>query len=64
MRLALVEDEIPVGGYFGWSLMDNYEWADGYSKRFGLFYVNYATQARLPKPAAHWWNATRRPCES
>ena len=62
MRLALVEDGVRVKGYFGWSLMDNYEWADGYSKRFGLFYVDYATQQRLPKAAARWWNETRGGC--
>lgn len=62
VRLAMVEDGVPVKGYFGWSLMDNYEWADGYSKRFGLFYVDYATQVRTPKKAALWWNNTRSTC--
>ena len=36
-------------GYFGWSLLDNYEWAMGYDKRFGLVHVDYATQKRTPK---------------
>jgi beta-glucosidase len=45
----------PVKGYFLWSLLDNFEWADGYSKRFGLHYVDYKTQARTPKLSAQWY---------
>ena len=37
-----------------WSLLDNFEWADGYSKRFGMVYVDYTTQARIPKSSALW----------
>jgi beta-glucosidase len=44
-----IEDGAPVKGYFAWSLLDNYEWAFGYDKRFGLVHVDYATQARTPK---------------
>jgi beta-glucosidase len=46
---------LPIAGYFLWSLMDNFEWADGYGKRFGIHYVDFATQQRLPKLSAHWY---------
>jgi beta-glucosidase len=42
-------DGLPLKGYFAWSLMDNFEWAHGYSKRFGLVHVGYATQRRTIK---------------
>jgi beta-glucosidase len=46
---------VPVRGYFAWSLLDNYEWAEGYSKRFGLVYVDYATQRRIIKESGRWY---------
>jgi beta-glucosidase len=46
---------VDLRGYFAWSLLDNFEWAEGYSKRFGLVYVDYATQRRVPKASAAWY---------
>jgi beta-glucosidase len=50
-----VAEGYPLQGYFLWSLMDNFEWADGYSKRFGIHYVDFATQKRTPKLSAAWY---------
>jgi beta-glucosidase len=44
-----------VRGYFVWSLLDNFEWGSGYSQRFGLVYVDYPTQRRIPKASARWY---------
>lgn len=49
-----LEAGVPLRGYFIWSLMDNFEWAHGYSKRFGIVYVDYETQQRIPKASAEW----------
>ena len=46
---------VPVKGYFVWSLLDNFEWAYGYSKRFGIVYVDYPTLERIPKASFHWY---------
>lgn len=54
LRRAATEG-YPVKGYFLWSLLDNFEWNDGYSKRFGIHYVDFATQKRTPKLSAEWY---------
>ncbi len=51
-------ENIPVRGYFCWSLLDNFEWADGYGKRFGIVYVDFRTQKRTPKLSAEFLKAT------
>jgi beta-glucosidase len=50
-----LDDGVPVRGHFVWSLLDNFEWACGYAKRFGLVHVDYATQARRPKASFAWY---------
>lgn len=59
LHLAALSDAaqkgVDISGYFAWSLMDNFEWASGYDKRFGMVYVDYATQQRTPKDSAHWY---------
>jgi beta-glucosidase len=50
-----ISDGVPVHGYFVWSLLDNFEWAQGYSKRFGLLYVDYTTLERIPKSSFYWY---------
>jgi len=50
-----IEAGVPLRGYFAWSLLDNFEWAYGYEKRFGLVYVDYQTQQRIPKSSARFF---------
>lgn len=50
-----MQQGVPMAGYMVWSLMDNFEWASGYLKRFGIVHVDYATQARTPKASAEWY---------
>ena len=47
-----LEEGIPIEGYFHWSLMDNFEWAEGFGPRFGLYRVDYETMERIPGPGA------------
>ncbi len=49
------DDGVDIRGYFLWTLMDNFEWAQGYLARFGLFYTDYETQKRIPKDSAYWF---------
>jgi beta-glucosidase len=51
-----IQQGVNVSGYFVWSLFDNFEWASGYEKRFGIIYVDYATQKRYLKNSAKWYN--------
>ena len=46
---------VDVRGYFVWSLLDNFEWEQGYTKRFGIVFVDFATQRRTPKRSALWY---------
>jgi beta-glucosidase len=53
--LDAVAQGADVRGYFGWTLLDNFEWAWGYDKRFGLVHVDFGDQTRTPKDSARWF---------
>ena len=53
--LDAIDAGVPLGGYFVWSLLDNFEWTFGYTQRFGIVWVDYDTQQRVPKDSAHWY---------
>ena len=55
-RIAM-EQGVNLAGYFVWSLLDNFEWAFGYSKRFGIIHVDYKTQERIIKKSVHWYSS-------
>jgi beta-galactosidase len=50
-----IQEGVKLKGYFLWSFMDNFEWASGFTRRFGIHYVDYATQERIPKTSARWY---------
>jgi beta-glucosidase len=50
-----IRDGTDVRGYFHWSILDNFEWAEGYRMRFGLIYVDYTTMERIPKDSYTWY---------
>ena len=50
-----IENGVPCSGYFAWSLMDNFEWAQGFSQRFGLIWVDFETLERIPKDSYYWY---------
>ena len=58
-HLLAVHDAIEIGanvkGYYAWSLMDNFEWSQGYKPRFGLIRVDYSTLKRIPKQSYYWY---------
>jgi beta-glucosidase len=55
-----IQDGVPLKGYFVWSLMDNFEWAEGYNKRFGIIHVDFETQQRTLKQSAEWYTQVIR----
>lgn len=57
MYKAINEDGVPLAGYTGWSLLDNFEWAEGYTQRFGLVYVDYESEERYVKASACYYKA-------
>ena len=56
--LRAKQEGFPVSGYYHWSFLDNFEWAEGYRSRFGLVHVDFATQRRTPKLGYHWYRET------
>jgi beta-glucosidase len=55
-----IQNGVNLQGYFIWSLMDNFEWASGYSKKFGITYIEEGTLNRIPKESAKWYGEVIR----
>jgi beta-glucosidase len=53
--LRAIGEGVRLEGYFVWSLLDNFEWGHGFSKRFGIVYVDYPTQTRITKDSSEWY---------
>jgi len=51
----VIRQDVPIKGYVVWSFLDNFEWSEGYRKRFGLVYVDYPTQRRIVKDSGRWY---------
>lgn len=51
-----IDEGADVRGYFEWTFLDNFEWSDGYTQRFGMVYVDFTTQERIPKDSAYWYS--------
>ena len=60
LAAAIADGAADVRSYYLWSLLDNFEWAFGYSKRFGIVHVNYESLERTPKASAHWYSEVIR----
>ena len=58
--LNAISRGVNLRGYFAWSLLDNYEWSHGYSKRFGIVHVDFETQRRTPKASARFYSEVVR----
>jgi beta-glucosidase len=58
--LRAIADGVPIKGYFVWSFMDNFEWEDGYTRRFGIVHVDFATQKRTPKLSSRYYSDVMR----
>jgi beta-glucosidase len=56
-QIEALESDVPLVGYFVWSLLDNFEWTHGTSKRFGLVRIDYETQRRTIKASGEWYRA-------